>query len=304
MCPVGVDLDGRCPECVGTGRPYLTGGTPRFTTDSQLQKAIVDVMASRQTTRRSYGQHCAIAHALDLVGERWTLLILRELLLGPLRYTDLLEGLPGIGTNLLARRLQDLEESAIIERQILPRPASATVYTLTRQGEALEPAIVALGRFGGRFLPGQPGPEEFRPRWAVIGLKHTFRPDHAPSEPCTYQLHLNGEQFHVRVENGRLIARQGAATDPDLIIHTSARELLELLGGRRPIREALRSSIEAFLPGSRGESHRSRAKEVAALTQFVAMFGWGTARHTTPARSAPAAGRAGATSYPAGAPKQ
>jgi DNA-binding HxlR family transcriptional regulator len=247
-------------------------------------------MTDSQTARRTYGQHCAIARALDVVGERWTLLVLRELLLGPLRYTDLLEGLPGIGTNLLARRLRDLEEAGIVERQVLPRPASSTVYALTRQGETLEPAIVALGRFGGRFLPDRPGSEEFRPRWAVIGIKHTFRPENAPDEPRTYQLELDGERFHVRVEGGRLMTRQGPANDPDLTVCTSARELLEILGGHHPIREAVGSAVQVFLPGDRRGARRSRAMEVKALAEFVAMFGWGAIRHARPAHSGPQTG--------------
>jgi len=242
-------------------------------------------MTSRQTARRSYGQHCAIARALDLVGERWTLLILRELLLGSLRYTDLLDGLPGIGTNLLARRLQDLEEAGIVERQVLPRPGGSMVYALTKQGESLEPAIVALGRFGGRLLPERPGQEEFRPRWAVIGLRHTFRAENAPDEPRTYQLELNAELFHVRVEDGRLITRQGPAGDPDLIVRTSARELLEILGGYRPVREAVASTAEVILADGRQGARRSRAAEARALAEFVAMFGWGAARHAAPTRA-------------------
>ena len=234
-------------------------------------------MAVREAARRSYGQHCAIAHALDLVGERWTLLVLRELLLGPLRYTDLLDGLPGIGTNLLARRLRDLEEVGLVERQVLPRPAGSTVYVLTRRGEALEPAIVALGRFGGRLLPERPDAEEFRPRWAVIGLKHTFRPERAPDGARTYQLELDGEPFHVRVEDGRLTTRQGPAHDPDLTVRTSARALLEVLGGHRPVRRAIGATVEVSRRGEQGAG-RSRAADVKALAEFVAVFGWAAPR--------------------------
>jgi DNA-binding HxlR family transcriptional regulator len=243
-------------------------------------------MSASETTRRSYGEHCAIARALDLVGERWTLLIVRELLLGPLRYTDLLEILSGIGTNLLARRLKDLEEIGIVERQVLPRPAASPVYALTRQGELLEPALVALGSFGGRFLPDRPGPAAFRPRWAVIGLKHTFRPGNAPEEPRTYQLELDDEPFQVRVDGSRLITRQGAAEDPDVIIRTSARELLEILGGHRPVREAAGSTAEVVIRGKREGARRSRTAEAKALSEFVGMFGWGAARRARPRSAA------------------
>lgn len=238
-------------------------------------------MADRETSRRSYGQHCAIAHTLDLVGERWTLLIVRELLLGPLRYTDLLEGLPGIGTNLLARRLRDLEQGGIVERQILPRPASSTVYALTRQGEALEPAIVALGRFGGRLLPERPTSERFRPRWAIIGLKHTFRPGRAPSGTRAYQLELDGETFHLRVEQGVLTTRQGPASDPDVTFHSSALDLLDLLGGLRTVRQALRDVVDVRLADSL-DGTASREDHARALKEFVGMFGWGTRRRRKP----------------------
>jgi DNA-binding HxlR family transcriptional regulator len=243
-----------------------------------LDKVIVDAMKDRDTSRRSYSQYCAIARALDLVGERWTLLLVRELLLGPMRYADLLEDLPGIGTNLLARRLQDLEQAGIIERRVLPRPARSTVYALTRQGQLLEPAIVALGRFGGRLLPERPSSEQFRARWAVTGLKHTFRPDQAPKMTRSYQLELDDETFHVCVKHGALIASQGPAPDPDVTIHTSALDLLDLLGGHRTVRQALRGIVQVQLADKSG-SAALREDKITALEEFVAMFGWGRSRH-------------------------
>src|SRR3954466_9029782 len=101
------------------------------------------------TKRRSYDQFCSVARALDRVGERWTLLIVRNLLLGPRRYSDLLRELPGITTNLLAKRLQELESLGILERVSLPPPAATEAYALTLQGEALEPVVMELGRWGG-----------------------------------------------------------------------------------------------------------------------------------------------------------
>src|SRR2546425_1991926 len=106
----------------------------------------------KSVTKRSYDQWCAVARALDILGERWTLLIIRDLLVGPKRYRDLLEGLPGIGTNLLARRLRELEGFGVIERTSLPSPANATVYGLTDKGMALEPIIHGLGRWGFEYL--------------------------------------------------------------------------------------------------------------------------------------------------------
>src|SRR5438874_11180060 len=99
-----------------------------------------------KSRRRSYDQYCAVARGLDVIGERWTLLIVRDLVLGPKRYKDLLEGLPGIGTNLLADRLHEMERLGLVERTVLPPPAGSTVYQLTAAGEGLEPALFAIGR--------------------------------------------------------------------------------------------------------------------------------------------------------------
>ena len=96
---------------------------------------------------RSYGQFCGVAHALDLVGERWALLVVRELVLGPKRFTDLAAGLPGIGTNILTARLRELEQTGVVERRVLPPPAGSTVYELTPYGRELEPVLLALGRW-------------------------------------------------------------------------------------------------------------------------------------------------------------
>src|SRR5256886_7021284 len=98
--------------------------------------------------KRTYGESCAASHALDLVGERWALLVVRELLLGPKRFTDLRSGLPHVGPDMLSQRLRELEAAGLIERATLPPPAAARVYALTARGHELEPVVLALGRFG------------------------------------------------------------------------------------------------------------------------------------------------------------
>jgi DNA-binding HxlR family transcriptional regulator len=216
-----------------------------------------------QGAARSYGQYCSLACALDILGDRWTLLVVRELLLGPLRYTDLLHGLPGIGTNLLARRLRDLERASLVERRTLPPPAGSAAYALTRRGQSLEPAIIELGRFGGRFLPTLDAAEHIRSRWAVVGLKLTFRPARARSRRITYQLNLDRERYVVRVDGGVLHARQGEADEPDSVISTSTRSFLELLSARLAPSEGLSTGAVA-LQGS-----------IEELTDFVRVFGWG-----------------------------
>src|SRR5581483_10847231 len=139
------------------------------------------VMERKATaTRRSYNQYCGVARALDVVGERWTLLIVRDLLLGPRRYKDLLEGLPGIGTNLLADRLRELEKRGIVKRSVLPPPAGSAVYELTELGTDLGPAVLALGAWGARLLPPAPREAEMVPTAALfVAMRVLFKPQNA-----------------------------------------------------------------------------------------------------------------------------
>jgi DNA-binding HxlR family transcriptional regulator len=220
-------------------------------------------MAGQGRARRSYKQYCSLASALDIVGERWSLLVVRELLLGPLRYTDLLRGLPGIGTNLLARRLRDLEEAGLVERRVLPPPAAATVYALSRRGQALESTIIDLGRFGGHFLPPLHAAEHVLPRSVVVGLKVTFRPARAGTARATYQLELDGERYVVRVEGDTVRMRHGEAGEPDSVIQASTRTFLELLSGQLAPCGAVAAGA-VVLQGP-----------IEALADFVRLFGWG-----------------------------
>ncbi|MCA9567916.1 MAG: helix-turn-helix transcriptional regulator, partial [Myxococcales bacterium] len=125
---------------------------------------------------RSYKQYCGVAQALDLVGQRWTLLLVRDLLPGPRRYSDLLDALPGITTNLLADRLRELVSAGLIEKRTLPAPAGSAVYALTPRGQALEDVILALGRFGEQYLVA-PGDDRVDFRWFAVSLRRRFRSD-------------------------------------------------------------------------------------------------------------------------------
>jgi DNA-binding HxlR family transcriptional regulator len=181
--------------------------------------------------KRRYDQYCALARALDVVGERWTLLLVRELLLGPKRYTDLLEGLPGIGTNLLASRLRELERNGVIERVRLAPPAASTVYELTEYGRRLEPAVIALTQWGGRRL-GQPKQgEHFRPEWLAIAMQASYRPDAAVELRESYELRIDETVLHVRVEDGAARIREEEADAPAVIARTNAGTFLSLLFG-------------------------------------------------------------------------
>jgi DNA-binding HxlR family transcriptional regulator/putative sterol carrier protein len=167
-------------------------------------------------TRRTYDQYCSLARALEIVGERWTLLVVRELLPGPRRYSDLLEGLPGIGGNVLSARLKSLQAAGVIRRTRLPAPAASVVYELTEVGERLQPALLALSRWGMAFL-GAPRPgDRFRPSWVLLGMRATFDAEAAAGVSETYELHIDGETFHARVEDGTVDIRQGPAPEPDV----------------------------------------------------------------------------------------
>jgi DNA-binding HxlR family transcriptional regulator len=196
--------------------------------------------------KRSYGQYCTVARALDVVGERWTLLLVRELSTGPKRFKDLLEGLPGIGTNLLTNRLKRLEADGIVRRATLPPPAGSNVYELTELGRLLEPVTVALSRWGARLLLDAPRDEDnLRAGWAAVAMRSAIGRGAAGGRPSTYEFRIDGEAFHVRVGDGeegeRVEARQGSAPDPDLVVTGDAETFLAVASGRLSPEEAVRS---------------------------------------------------------------
>src|SRR5215210_1412535 len=191
--------------------------------------------------RRSYRQYCAMARALDVLGERWTLLIVRELLTGPKRFKDLLEGLPGIGTNLLAGRLKELENEGLLQRGTLPPPAGSAVYELTGRGRDLEPVLMGLARWSVDLL-GEPRPgEAFRPVWAVQAMKATFRPEAARWVRETYEFRVGEDAFHVRVDDGVSEPEYGPAFKPDLVLRTDPETFLSLVSGRLEPADAIES---------------------------------------------------------------
>jgi DNA-binding HxlR family transcriptional regulator len=190
-------------------------------------------------SKRSYRQYCALARALDLVGERWTLLVVRELVSGPKRYKDLLDGLPGIGTNLLASRLRNLESAGVVRRSELAPPAGSSVYELTERGRALEPAVMALGRWGAALMGPPHADDRVRPGWFAPALQAAFRPEAAREVDETYEFQLENEVFHVRVAGGAAEARQGPAVDPDLVVSCGLQTFLEVWTGLVPVDDAL-----------------------------------------------------------------
>src|SRR5687768_908976 len=182
---------------------------------------------------RSYNQYCGLAYALDVVGERWTLLIVRELFAGPRRFKDLVDGLPDISTNLLTERLKSLEEQGIILRRILPPPAGSTVYELTALGQALEKSVLELGRWGSQFVPtSMEGVNVLRLNSYALTLKTFFRPEQTRGINETYELHVDNEVLQVHIKDGELKVKQGAPQQADAVFHTDMTSYLGLLSGQ------------------------------------------------------------------------
>jgi DNA-binding HxlR family transcriptional regulator len=197
---------------------------------------------------RKFDQYCPVAHALSLVGERWSLLIVRELLHGPKRYTDLTHGLPGIGTNILAARLKDLEACGVIQKRTLPPPAASTVYELTEYGAGLKEAVYALARWGARTI-GPPGPDdELYPEWGVNALPALFDAEAARGLTETYTLVVEGDAFTARIVDGALDESMGAAADADVVVEVDMETFFALASGELAPRTAVKSG-RAHLQG-------------------------------------------------------
>src|SRR5262245_52379131 len=183
---------------------------------------------------RRYHQYCPVARALDVVGERWTLLIARELLLGPRRFTDLAEGLPGIGSSVLTTRLKELEQSGLVVKRNLPPPAGSVVYELTDQGRGVGPVLAAVADWGANLLGRPRDDDQIMSSWLVLGLAVTAEPD--PRLPdATYELCIDDETFHVRTREGRLQPAHGPAPTADATITTTKRTLVAIASGELEI---------------------------------------------------------------------
>lgn len=193
---------------------------------------------------RGYNQYCGLAYALDMVGERWTLLIVRELFAGPRRFKDLVDGLPDISTNLLAERLKTLEGRGIISRRVLPPPAGSTVYELTPLGHALEKAMLELGKWGSKFVPpSTQGVNVLHLGSYAITLKTFFRPEEAKGINETYELHVGDEILGVQIKDGDIQVRQGETPGPNAVFYTDIETYLGLLTGQVEPDEALSQGL-------------------------------------------------------------
>lgn len=202
-------------------------------------RIIVGKLAA-MTTRRKYDQGCAVAHALDLIGERWALLVVRELLLGPKRFTDLRAGLPGASPDVLAQRLRELKAAGVVRQRKLPPPAGSWVYELTDWGADLEPVITHLGRWGGRSSSLRHDAERSVDS-LVLSLKALFDPEATSGLDATIELRLGEHHFSIRIADGRFELARGEVERPDATVHTDQRTLAALLHGERTLADALRA---------------------------------------------------------------
>jgi DNA-binding HxlR family transcriptional regulator len=205
---------------------------------------------------KTYGQYCPVAHALDQVGDRWELLIVRELMLGQRRFTDLAEALPGIGSNILTSRLRDLESAGIVRKKKLPPPWAVTVYELTEHGRDLHGVLRALAQWGARTL-GAPEPGDC---WSMYAVHARFRPEAAVDGVYEVRF-VDGETITMQVRDGELTAMKLPAEDPTLVVEAHAEALHNVVEGTVPLHATVAEGGLRILVGSERE-----------LADLVAMF--------------------------------
>jgi DNA-binding HxlR family transcriptional regulator len=206
-------------------------------------------------TKRSYGEACRFAYALDVVGERWALLVVRELLLGPKRFTDLRTGLPHASSNILSERLRDLEHGGVIQRRKLPPPAASWVYELTEWGRELEPIVTKLGAWGARS-PIPPDSQEIGADSIVLALRSLFDAELAGDFSAVYELRIGENRFRVDVADGGVELSRGAAEEPAVTIATAdAGTFAAILAGQLRIDDAVATGA-AEIEGSKQAAKR------------------------------------------------
>jgi DNA-binding HxlR family transcriptional regulator len=211
-------------------------------------------------TMRTYGDGCPIAQALDVVGERWALLVVRELLLGPKRYTDLRRGLPNASPNVLTQRLGELERAGVLRRRKLPPPAGSRVYELTDWGRELEEIVISLGRWGARS-PMPPGDAPIVSADSIIlALRARFDPGAAHGLRASYELRLGEDRFGIEVADDEMTAARKDAHQADATIDTDPDTLNAVLWGGRSLADAKRSATMTI------------EGDEAAVERFVALF--------------------------------
>lgn len=210
---------------------------------------------------KSYEEACGLAKALDVLGERWTLLVIRQLMFGPQRFTDLEDGLPGVPPSLLSSRLRELGDAGIVGKRTLPPPAASTVYELTDAGRELEGPIISLARWGARFGPPVNEEDVFNPQCMALGLRWLFRPEAARHVRATYEVRAMGNVVSAVVNRGRIEVTTGPANHPDLVI-----EVLDRAAGRAM------STGQLPAPDARMSEHVRLEGDPQALDDFLRIF--------------------------------
>ena len=204
--------------------------------------------------KRAYDDPCGIARALDVVGERWALLVVRELVLGPKRFTDLRTGLQGVSTDVLSQRLRQLEQAGVLRQVTLPPPGATRAYELTDRGRELEPVLHALGRWGSR----EPLPATTREMTVdafAVALSTVFDPARAADLEAVVALQIGQDHLVARVRDGRLVMRRGQSESPDAVLAADLAHLREVLWRGRPLRDAEREGV-VRVTGSRAVVRR------------------------------------------------
>ena len=200
-------------------------------------------MASPRSTPRSCAQLCGIAPAFDVLGDRWSPLVIRDLLLGPLRFGDLAIGLPCIGTYTLVDRLKDLEYSGVVARRLLPHPERGTAYVLTDYGRELEPILMALRRWGTKSMGRLPVDVVSRSRWLVAAKLAFHDESQHVTRLITCELHLTDGVFTLRAVGTNLTVKSGGSEEADLILTINDEDLHELLTHQMTPTDAVASGV-------------------------------------------------------------
>lgn len=216
---------------------------------------------------RTYGQFCGLARALELIGERWSVLVIRDLLLSPKRFTELAQCLPRIPSSILSARLNELEQAGVVRRRVLPQLDAAVVYELTDYGSELEPILLQLGLWGARSLTEPTEGDTVTLDIAMLALHTTFRAEHAENLHVTYQLHFGDMTLHALVDDGTLKVAEGPLPNADLTISTT--KLKQLMAADLTPQDAIANG-DVTLDG-----------EPELLTQFTQLF------HIPPAPTPP-----------------
>lgn len=198
--------------------------------------------------RRKYDEGCAVSHALDLIGERWALLVVRELLLDPKRFTDLRAGIPGASPDVLANRLRELRDAGIVFQHRLPPPAGSQVYELTAWGAELEPVVTHLGRWGSRS-PAMPHNAHSSIDSLLLSLRSLFDPAAAHGFSATVSIRVEGRPFQAQIAEGELHLSGGEPDHPTATLDTTRQTLADLLYGAHSLDDA-RHLGEATITGS------------------------------------------------------